>query len=84
MTAIDQPWRTRLRALLRSPFVDQGALSFGGQPARSLLHTIVVEEKKWLDEKRLCTRSLCTLLPGPEAQQPRPISVGQAARRAAG
>ena len=35
-----------------------------------MLHTIIVDEKKWLDEKRfLHALNYCTLLPGPEAQQ---------------
>jgi chromate transporter len=48
-----------------------GLLSFGGAAGQiAMLHTIVVEEKKWLDEKRfLHALNYCTLLPGPEAQQ---------------
>jgi len=48
-----------------------GFLSFGGAAGQiAMLHTIVVEEKKWLDEKRfLHALNYCTLLPGPEAQQ---------------
>jgi chromate transporter len=48
-----------------------GLFSFGGAAGQiAMLHTIVVEEKKWLDEKRfLHALSYCTLLPGPEAQQ---------------
>jgi chromate transporter len=74
MTAIDQP-----RADLGSvPFsealavwIKVGFLSFGGAAGQiAMLHTIVVEEKKWLDEKRfLHALNYCTLLPGPEAQQ---------------
>lgn len=48
-----------------------GFLSFGGAAGQiAMLHTIIVEEKKWLDEKRfLHALNYCTLLPGPEAQQ---------------
>ncbi len=48
-----------------------GLLSFGGAAGQiAMLHTIIVEEKKWLDEKRfLHALNYCTLLPGPEAQQ---------------
>jgi chromate transporter len=48
-----------------------GLFSFGGAAGQiAMLHTIVVDEKKWLDEKRfLHALSYCTLLPGPEAQQ---------------
>jgi chromate transporter len=48
-----------------------GFLSFGGAAGQiAMLHGIVVEEKKWLDEKRfLHALNYCTLLPGPEAQQ---------------
>lgn len=52
-------------------WVKVGFLSFGGAAGQiAMLHTIVVEEKKWLDEKRfLHALNYCTLLPGPEAQQ---------------
>lgn len=48
-----------------------GLFSFGGAAGQiAMLHTIVVDEKKWLDEKRfLHALNYCTLLPGPEAQQ---------------
>src|SRR5204862_4117511 len=36
----------------------------------ALMHRIVVEEKKWLDERRyLHALNFCMLLPGPEAMQ---------------
>jgi chromate transporter len=46
-------------------------LSFGGPAAQiAVMHRIVVDEKKWLDEKRfLHALNFCMLLPGPEAQQ---------------
>jgi chromate transporter len=52
-------------------WVKVGLFSFGGTPGQSaMLHTIVVEEKKWFDEKRfLHALNDCTLLPGSEAQQ---------------
>lgn len=48
-----------------------GFLSFGGPAGQiSLMHNIIVDEKKWLDEKRfLHALNYCMLLPGPEAQQ---------------
>lgn len=48
-----------------------GLLSFGGPAGQiALMHRIVVEEKKWLDEDRfLHALNYCMLLPGPEAQQ---------------
>ncbi|OUR76282.1 chromate transporter [Alphaproteobacteria bacterium 46_93_T64] len=48
-----------------------GLLSFGGPAAQiSLMHRVIVEEKKWLSEKQyLNALSFCMLLPGPEAMQ---------------
>ncbi len=48
-----------------------GCLSFGGAAAQiAMLHRAVVEEKKWVGERRfLDALNYCTLLPGPEAQQ---------------
>lgn len=48
-----------------------GILSFGGPTAQiALMHRIIVDEKKWLDETRyLNALSFCMLLPGPEAMQ---------------
>lgn len=48
-----------------------GLLSFGGPAGQiALMHTILVDEKKWLDEKRfLHALKFCMLLPGPEAMQ---------------
>ncbi len=48
-----------------------GVLSFGGPTAQiALMHRIVVDEKKWLDEAQyLSALSFCMLLPGPEAMQ---------------
>jgi len=46
-------------------------LSFGGPAGQiAVMHRIVVEEKKWLSERRfLHALNYCMLLPGPEAQQ---------------
>jgi chromate transporter len=48
-----------------------GLLSFGGPAGQiALMHRIVVDELKWVGEKRfLHALNFCTLLPGPEAQQ---------------
>lgn len=47
------------------------ALSFGGPAGQiSVMHRIVVEEKRWISEERfLHALNYCMLLPGPEAQQ---------------
>ncbi|MFD2206257.1 chromate efflux transporter [Kiloniella antarctica] len=48
-----------------------GLLSFGGPTAQiALMHKIVVDERKWLNERQfLNALSFCMLLPGPEAMQ---------------
>jgi chromate transporter len=48
-----------------------GCLSFGGPAAQiALMHRILVDEKKWIDERRfLHALNYCMLLPGPEATQ---------------
>jgi chromate transporter len=47
------------------------ALSFGGPAGQiAVMHRILVDEKKWVDEQRfLHALNYCMLLPGPEAQQ---------------
>lgn len=47
------------------------AHSFGGPAGQiAVIHRVVVEQKRWLDERRfLHALSYCMLLPGPEAQQ---------------
>ena len=52
-------------------FFKVGCLSFGGAAGQiAMMHGIVVDEKKWLDEKRFQQAlNVCMLLPGPEAQQ---------------
>ena len=48
-----------------------GLLSFGGPAGQiALMHRILVEERRWIDEPRfLHALNYCMLLPGPEAQQ---------------
>jgi chromate transporter len=48
-----------------------GCLSFGGPAGQiALMHRVIVDEKKWLDEPRfLHALNFCMLLPGPEATE---------------
>jgi chromate transporter len=48
-----------------------GCLSFGGPTGQiAMMHRVLVDEKKWIDEPRfLHGLNVCMLLPGPEAQQ---------------
>ncbi len=48
-----------------------GLLSFGGPAGQiALMHRIIVEERRWLGERRfLHALNFCMLLPGPEAMQ---------------
>ncbi len=48
-----------------------GLLGFGGPAGQiALLHRIVVDEKRWVSERRfLHALNYCMMLPGPEAQQ---------------
>ncbi|MBC7799108.1 MAG: chromate efflux transporter [Gemmatimonadaceae bacterium] len=48
-----------------------GLLSFGGPAGQiALMHREVVEQRRWIGERRfLHALNFCTLLPGPEAQQ---------------
>lgn len=52
-------------------FAKIGLLSFGGPAGQiALMHRILVDERKWLDEGRfLHALNYCMLLPGPEAMQ---------------
>ena len=47
------------------------ALSFGGPAGQiAVMHRLLVDEKKWVDERRfLHALTYCALVPGPEAQQ---------------
>ncbi|NQW12321.1 MAG: chromate transporter, partial [Alphaproteobacteria bacterium] len=62
-----------------------GLLSFGGPAGQiALMHRLVVDEKRWLDEPRfLHALNYCMLLPGPEAQQ-LAIYIGWLMNRTAG
>ncbi len=48
-----------------------GCIGFGGPAGQiALMHRILVDEKKWIDEPRfLHALNFCMLLPGPEAQK---------------
>ena len=48
-----------------------GINSFGGPAGQiAVMHRVIVDDKKWLDEKRfLHALNFCMLLPGPEAMQ---------------
>src|SRR5258706_1644485 len=48
-----------------------GFISFGGPAGQiAMMHRIVVDEKKWIEESRfLHALNFCMLLPGPEAQK---------------
>jgi chromate transporter len=52
-------------------FTRIGLLSFGGPTAQiAVMHKILVEEKKWIDDHLFAhALSFCMLLPGPEAMQ---------------
>jgi chromate transporter len=56
---------------LTRAFSQIGILSFGGATAQiAMMHTLVVDERKWMEESRFIRAlNLCMLLPGPEAQQ---------------
>src|SRR6476660_3658038 len=49
-----------------------GCINFGGPAGQiAMMHRIVVDEKKWIEERRfLQALNFCVLLPGPEAQKP--------------
>lgn len=52
-------------------FAKVGLTSFGGPAGQiAMMHKILVDDKKWLDEQTyLLALNFCTLLPGPEAMQ---------------
>ena len=56
---------------MSSVFGAIGLQSFGGPAAQiALMHRVLVEERRWLDERAfLSALSFCMLLPGPEAMQ---------------
>jgi chromate transporter len=59
---LGEAWRTWTRIAL---------LSFGGPAGQiAVMHRILVDEKRWISERRfLHALNYCMLLPGPEAQQ---------------
>ena len=59
-----------VRDLFRT-FGKIGLINFGGPAGQiALMHRVLVEEKRWIDEEGyLRALNFCTLLPGPEAQQ---------------
>ena len=62
-----------------------GCLGFGGPAGQiALMHRILVDEKRWVEESRyLHALNFCMLLPGPEAQSSPHMSVGCCTARAA-
>ncbi len=58
-------------AQMLTVFTKIGFLSFGGPAGQiALMHTMLVEEKRWISDTRfLHALNYCMLLPGPEAQQ---------------
>ncbi len=65
------PERAVSRAEALRVWVKVAVQSFGGPAGQiAVIHRLVVDEKKWLSERRfLHALSYCMLLPGPEAQQ---------------
>src|SRR5262245_41232424 len=66
MGLMSVPFAAALRAWIRIAL-----LSFGGPAGQiAVMHRILVDEKRWIDEARfLHALNYCMLLPGPEAQQ---------------
>jgi chromate transporter len=73
----DQPGQIRgpvVRVSLRAAsmvWLRVALLSFGGPAGQiAVMHRVLVDEKKWISERRfLHALNFCMLLPGPEAQQ---------------
>ena len=65
------PERAVSRAEALRVWMKVAVQSFGGPAGQiAVIHRLVVDEKKWLSERRfLHALSYCMLLPGPEAQQ---------------
>ena len=70
MTVPDPPPPPSLGEAVRT-WARIALLSFGGPAAQiALMHRVLVEEKRWIGERRfLHALHFCMLLPGPEAQQ---------------
>jgi len=64
-----RPWPGLAQAI--AVWTRIAALSFGGPAGQiAVMHRILVEEKRWLGDRRfLHALNFCMLLPGPEAQQ---------------
>ncbi|MGH6924878.1 MAG: chromate efflux transporter [Propylenella sp.] len=64
--ARDVPFRETMRVWLKI-----GVINFGGPAGQiALMHRVVVDEKRWIDEGRfLHALNYCMILPGPEATQ---------------
>jgi hypothetical protein len=63
-----------------------GCINFGGPAGQiAMMHRIVVDEKKWIEESRfLHALNFCMLLPGRRRRSLRPISAGCCMACAAG
>ncbi len=70
MIAAAEPRKVPFREAV-AVWVRVAALSFGGPAGQiAVMHRIVVDEKRWMGERRfLHALNYCMLLPGPEAQQ---------------
>src|SRR5258707_8806267 len=70
MTAIEATERPSFSEAFKV-WLQIGCINFGGPAAQiALMHRVVVDEKKWVDEARfLHALNFCMLLPGPEAQK---------------
>src|SRR4030088_2640754 len=55
----------------RAFWLKLGFISLGGPAGQiAIMHRVVVDEKKWVEEQRfLHALNFCVLLPGPEAQK---------------
>jgi len=64
-----QPWPSIGGAVV--VWLRVAMLSFGGPAGQiAVMHRIIVEEKRWIDDARFIhSLNFCMLLPGPEAQQ---------------
>ncbi len=71
MTSVEQGVHGPSLSEATAAFARIGLLSFGGPAGQiALMHRVLVDEKRWLDEPRfLHALNYCMLLPGPEAMQ---------------
>ena len=69
-TALERPQAVSFAEALRF-WLKLGFISFGGPAGQiAIMHSELVEQKRWISEKRfLHALNYCMLLPGPEAQQ---------------